>query len=86
VPGHEDPLERRLRDAIEEPLHRSTAADVADAHRLARLGDVEQVEPERLGDPLATPATETIGDPDDARGPVQAAKLRRPPPLRRRQP
>jgi len=78
VPCEEDPLQRGRRDALEDPPDRAPAGDVPGAP----LGDVDQVDAERLGDPLALAWAEYGGHTDDAGGAIDAPELGGPPPAR----
>jgi hypothetical protein len=77
VTGDEDPLQWRL--AFEHPTDGAPAADVPGISRRTSLGQVEQLDAERLGDPLLVSGAEIGRDADDASGPIESAELGGPP-------
>jgi hypothetical protein len=77
VAGDEDPLQRRR--AFEHPTDGAPAADVPGVGRRARLGQVEQIDAERLGDPLLVPGAEVGRHADHASGAIEAPELGGPP-------
>ena len=79
----QEPLQRRGRHAVQDPTDSLPAAHVPALRPRAPLGDVEQVDAERLGDPLPIPAPEVGGHADHPRGTVDPPELRGPPPVRR---
>lgn len=75
--GDEDPLQWRL--AFEHPTDGAPAADVPGLSRRASLGQVDQLDAERLGDPFLVSGAEIGRDTDDASGPIESAELGGPP-------
>jgi hypothetical protein len=79
----EDPLQRRRRHTVQDPPDCTPAARVPAFCLAARFGDIEEVDAERLGDPLRVPVAEGGGDADDASGAVEPPELGGPPSVRR---
>jgi hypothetical protein len=77
VADDEDPLQRRL--AFEHATDGPPAADVAGVGGRASLGQVEQIDAERLGDPLPVPGAEVGRHADYASGAIESAELGGPP-------
>jgi len=77
VAGDEDPLQRRL--AFEHPTDGPPAADVPVVGRRASLGQVQQIDAERLGDPLPVPGAEIGRYADHASSAIESAELGGPP-------
>lgn len=75
--GDEDPLQRWR--PFEHPTDGAPAADVPGVGCRASLGQVEQINGERLGDPLPVPGAEIGCHADDASGAIESAELGGPP-------
>src|SRR5690606_23386409 len=78
VPRDEDPLQRGRWNAAEDLADRASEADVPGAP----LGEVDQVDAERFGDPLAIASPELGSHTDDAGCAIDASELGGPPLLR----
>jgi hypothetical protein len=77
VAGDEDPLQRPL--VFEHSTDGAPAADVPGVGRRASLGQVEQIDAQRLGDALPVPGAEVGCHADDASGAIESAELGGPP-------